>query len=78
MSFDPETGEFGVRAEKTNQMCLQFSAVELLQFHRIKAQLDASGILNPGKAIPTLHRCAELGAKHVHNGEMPHADLPRF
>ena len=72
------TGEHGVGAEKKDQMCQQFGPLELLQFHRIKAQLDVSGILNPGKAIPTLHRCAELGAMHVHNGEMPHADLPRF
>ncbi|MCP4078585.1 MAG: FAD-binding protein [Gammaproteobacteria bacterium] len=72
------TGEHGVGAEKIDQMCIQFSALELLQFHRIKAQLDVSGILNPGKAVPVLHRCAELGAMHVHNGEMPHADLPRF
>jgi glycolate oxidase len=72
------TGEHGVGVEKIDQMCHQFNSVELSQFHHIKAQLDPSGILNPGKAIPSLHRCAELGAMHVHNGKLPHPELPRF
>jgi glycolate oxidase len=72
------TGEHGVGVEKIDQMCHQFNPLELSQFHHIKAQLDPSGILNPGKAIPSLHRCAELGAMHVHNGKLPHPELPRF
>ncbi len=72
------TGEHGVGVEKIDQMCHQFQSAELKQFHRIKAELDQPGILNPGKAIPSLHRCAELGAMHVHNGELPHPELPRF
>ncbi|MCK4710780.1 MAG: FAD-binding oxidoreductase, partial [Gammaproteobacteria bacterium] len=72
------TGEHGVGVEKIDQMCHQFQSAELKQFHFIKAQLDSSGILNPGKAIPSLHRCAELGAMHVHNGELAHPELPRF
>lgn len=72
------TGEHGVGVEKIDQMCHQFESPELIQFHRIKAQLDHTGILNPGKAIPSLHRCAELGAMHVHNGELPHPEIPRF
>ena len=72
------TGEHGVGVEKLDPMCHQFNSAELGLFHRIKAQLDPSGILNPGKAIPSLHRCAELGAMHVHNGELPHPDIPRF
>jgi len=72
------TGEHGVGVEKIDQMCHQFQSAELIQFHRIKSQLDHSGILNPGKAIPSLHRCAELGAMHVHNGQLPHPELPRF
>ena len=72
------TGEHGVGVEKIDHMCHQFHSPELLQFHAIKAQLDHKGILNPGKAIPSLHRCAELGAMHVHNGELPHPELPRF
>ena len=72
------TGEHGVGVEKIDQMCHQFQTAELRQFHLIKAQLDNSGILNPGKAIPSLHRCAELGAMHVHNGELPHPEIPRF
>jgi len=72
------TGEHGVGMEKLNQMCVQFNPAELSQFHAVKAAFDAKGLLNPGKAIPTLHRCAEFGAMHVHNGELPHPELERF
>jgi glycolate oxidase len=72
------TGEHGVGVEKLNQMCVQFSSAELQQFHAVKAAFDPAGLLNPGKAIPTLHRCAEFGAMHVHRGELAHPDLPRF
>ncbi len=72
------TGEHGVGVEKINQMCIQFGQVELKQFHAIKAAFDPAGLLNPGKAVPTLHRCAELGRMHVHNGELPHPELERF
>jgi len=72
------TGEHGVGVEKLNQMCVQFSEAELSTFHAIKAAFDEEELLNPGKAIPTLHRCAELGAMHVHHGKLPHPDLPRF
>jgi len=72
------TGEHGVGLEKINQMCIQFQTAELSQFHAIKDAFDAKGLLNPGKAVPTLHRCAEFGAMHVHNGELPHPELERF
>ena len=72
------TGEHGVGMEKINQMCLQFNSAELRQFHAIKAAFDPAGLLNPGKAIPTLQRCAEFGAMHVHHGQLPHAELERF
>lgn len=72
------TGEHGVGIEKIDQMCVQFKAAELSQFHAIKEAFDPQGLLNPGKAVPTLHRCAELGAMHVHNGQLPHPDIPRF
>jgi len=72
------TGEHGVGMEKINQMCIQFTAEELTLFHAIKKVWDESGLLNPGKAVPTLHRCAEFGAMHVHHGEMKFPDLPRF
>lgn len=72
------TGEHGVGMEKINQMCVQFNERELEQFHRLKAAFDPAGILNPDKAIPTLHRCAEFGAMHVHHGQIPFPDLPRF
>jgi glycolate oxidase len=72
------TGEHGVGIEKINQMCVQFNAAELTQFHAIKQAFDKEQLLNPGKAIPTLHRCAEFGAMHVHDGKLPHPDLERF
>jgi glycolate oxidase len=72
------TGEHGVGMEKIGQMCVQFPAAELVQFHAIKAAFDPNGLLNPGKAVPTLHRCAELGAMHVHGGNLPFPELPRF
>ncbi|MDP1558352.1 MAG: FAD-linked oxidase C-terminal domain-containing protein [Nitrosomonas sp.] len=72
------TGEHGVGMEKINQMCLQFKTRELEMFHAIKATFDPEGLLNPGKAVPTLHRCAELGAMHVHRGEEKFPELPRL
>ncbi len=72
------TGEHGVGVEKINQMCVQFNAAELEQFHAIKRAFDPHGLLNPGKAIPTLQRCAEFGAMHVHHGNLPHPELERF
>ena len=72
------TGEHGVGVEKLDAMCVQFPAPELRQFHAIKAAFDPRGLLNPGKAVPTLHRCAEFGAMHVHQGQLRFPDLPRF
>ena len=72
------TGEHGVGMEKINQMCVQFAALELTQFHAIKKAFDKKALLNPGKAVPTLHRCAEFGAMHVHHGELSHPELERF
>lgn len=72
------TGEHGVGIEKINQMCVQFPKPELEQFHAVKAAFDPYGLLNPGKAVPTLARCAEFGAMHVHRGELPFPELERF
>ena len=72
------TGEHGVGIEKINQMCVQFDSLELEQFHTVKAAFDEKGLLNPGKAVPTLHRCAEFGAMHVHKGKLPFPELERF
>ncbi|HQS57483.1 MAG: FAD-binding oxidoreductase [Gallionellales bacterium 35-53-114] len=72
------TGEHGVGMEKIDQMCIQFKSAELTQFHAVKAAFDPQGLLNPGKAVPTLHRCAEFGAMHVHHGEVKHPELERF
>jgi len=72
------TGEHGVGVEKINEMCVQFETAEITQFHAIKAAFDGQGLLNPGKAIPTLNRCAEFGRLHVHNGELPHPEIERL
>jgi glycolate oxidase len=72
------TGEHGVGVEKLDSMCVQFRAEELGQFHAVKRAFDPDGLLNPGKAVPTLHRCAELGAMHVHAGKLPFPELERF
>ena len=72
------TGEHGIGAEKINQMCIQYNADELDRFRGIKRAFDQAGLLNPGKAIPTLHRCAEYGAMVVHKGKLPFPEIPRF
>jgi glycolate oxidase len=72
------TGEHGVGLEKLDSMCLQFGAAELAAFEGVKRAFDPAALLNPGKAIPALHRCAELGGMRVRGGALPHADLPRF
>jgi glycolate oxidase len=72
------TGEHGVGLEKIGGMCVQFASRELEWFHAIKHAFDEGGLLNPGKAVPTLYRCAEMGRMHVHRGQLPHPDLPRF
>jgi len=72
------TGEHGVGIEKINSMCVQFSPEERAVFFAVKKAFDPHGLLNPGKAIPTLARCAEYGRMHVRHGALPHPDLPRF
>ena len=72
------TGEHGVGVEKINQMCVQFTAPELERFRGVKRAFDPHGLLNPGKNIPTLHRCAEYGRMVVRGGQLPHPELPRF
>ncbi len=72
------TGEHGVGVEKLNSMCVQFSAEENAQMFALKAAFDPQGMLNPGKLIPTLNRCAEYGKMLVRGGKISHPDLPRF
>ncbi|HMK85164.1 MAG TPA: FAD-linked oxidase C-terminal domain-containing protein [Steroidobacteraceae bacterium] len=72
------TGEHGVGVEKLNSMCVQFSAAELEQFLAVKRAFDPGELLNPGKVIPTLRRCAEYGKMHIHHGMLPHPELERF
>ena len=72
------TGEHGVGVEKLSSMCVQFSEAEREQMLAVKQAFDPSGLLNPGKVIPTLARCAEYGRMHVRRGLLPFADIPRF
>ena len=72
------SGEHGVGVEKLNSMCVQFSAAEHEQMRGVKRAFDPAMLLNPGKSIPTLHRCAEYGKQVVRGGQLPHPDLPRY
>jgi glycolate oxidase len=67
-----------VGVEKINQMCIQFRPDELEAFLAVKRAFDPAMLLNPGKAVPTLARCAEHGRMRVHRGGLPHPELPRF
>lgn len=72
------TGEHGVGIEKLNSMCVQFSAEERAQMLALKSAFDPAGLLNPGKVIPTLNRCAEYGRMHVRKGLLAFPELERF
>ena len=72
------TGEHGVGVEKIAGMCAQFPPAALERFLGVKRAFDERGLLNPGKGVPTLARCAEFGRMHVHHGELAHPELPRF
>ncbi len=72
------TGEHGVGVEKIDAMCVQFRPDELELFLAVKRAFDPAMLLNPGKAVPTLARCAEFGRMHVRGGKLPHPELPRF
>ncbi|HEU4627745.1 MAG TPA: FAD-linked oxidase C-terminal domain-containing protein [Steroidobacteraceae bacterium] len=72
------TGEHGVGIEKRDLMPEQFSATDLAHQQRLKCAFDPGGLLNPGKVFPVLHRCAELGRMHVHQGKLAFPDIPRF
>ena len=72
------TGEHGVGVEKLSSMCVQFSPAEREQMLALKRAFDPKELLNPGKVIPTLARCAEYGKMHVRRGLLPFADIPRF
>ena len=72
------TGEHGVGVEKIDRMCVQFDESSLSQFLAVRKAFDPDGLLNPDKAVPTLARCAEFNAMHVHHGQLPHPELERF
>ena len=72
------TGEHGVGVEKRDLMPVMFGKADLAQQQRVKCAFDPELLLNPGKMFPELHRCAELGRTHVHRGQVPFPELPRF
>jgi glycolate oxidase len=72
------TGEHGVGVEKLGSMCVQFTPEERAQMEGLKRAFDPAGLLNPGKVIPTLHRCAEGGRMVVRRGLLAFAELERF
>ncbi len=72
------TGEHGVGVEKRDLMGEMFNEVDLAHQQRVKCAFDDKQLLNPGKVFPQLHRCAELGRMHVHGGQLPFPDIPRF
>ncbi|HMB47853.1 MAG TPA: FAD-linked oxidase C-terminal domain-containing protein [Afifellaceae bacterium] len=72
------TGEHGVGVEKRDLMPEMFTEDDLKQQQRVKCAFDEKHLLNPGKVFPQLHRCAELGRMHVHGGQVPFPDIPRF
>jgi glycolate oxidase len=72
------SGEHGIGVEKRDLMSFYFSEEDLNQQQRVKCAFDPDGRLNPGKMFPVLHRCAEIGKLHVHNGKIPFPDIPRF
>ncbi len=72
------TGEHGVGVEKRDLMGTMFTEEDLKQQQRVKCAFDPDALLNPGKLFPQLHRCAELGRMHIHRGQLPFPDLPRF
>ncbi|MVA99601.1 FAD-binding protein [Nitratireductor sp. CAU 1489] len=72
------TGEHGVGVEKRDLMGEMFSDTDLDQQMRVKCAFDPQHLLNPGKVFPQLRRCAELGRMHIHRGQIPFPDIPRF
>jgi glycolate oxidase len=72
------SGEHGIGVEKLDQMCAQFDRPTLDAFIAIKHAFDPSGLLNPGKVVPTLHRCGEYRQRRAADGPDRFADLPRF
>ncbi|MEM7197578.1 MAG: FAD-linked oxidase C-terminal domain-containing protein [Pseudomonadota bacterium] len=72
------TGEHGVGVEKRDLMGTMFTEIDLDTQQRVKCAFDPQGLLNPGKVFPVLHRCAELSKMHIHKGQMPFPDIPRF
>lgn len=72
------TGEHGVGIEKLDQMCSQFDRPTLQIFEGVKRAFDPPGLLNPGKVIPTLRRCAEYGGPRRSAVDARFPDLPRF
>ncbi|WP_370853027.1 FAD-linked oxidase C-terminal domain-containing protein [Pararhizobium haloflavum] len=72
------TGEHGVGVEKRDLMPEMFNEDDLDQQMRVKCAFDEKHLLNPGKVFPQLKNCAEMGRMHIHRGQLPFPDIPRF
>ena len=64
--------------EKLDSLCVQYSEEEREIFLALKRAFDPLELLNPGKGIPSLHRCAEFGREHVHVERRSFEGLERF
>ena len=72
------SGEHGVGLVRSEWNRKMFGPVVYEAFRQVKRGFDPGNVLNPGKVVPTLHRCAEFGAMHVRGGRLPHPELERF
>jgi glycolate dehydrogenase FAD-linked subunit len=72
------SGEHGIGVEKLDQMCTQFDRATLDAFNAVKQAFDPAGLLNPGKVVPTLHRCGEYARSRSRAAAAAFPDLPRF
>jgi glycolate oxidase len=72
------SGEHGIGVEKLDQMCTQFDRPTLDAFIAIKQAFDPRGLLNPGKVVPSLHRCGEYGRRRAGQDAARFPGLDRF
>lgn len=58
------TGEHGVGIEKKEALGWMFGETDIAIMARLRNVFNGSGMLNPGKFLPTDHPCLEAGHKH--------------
>jgi glycolate oxidase len=58
------TGEHGVGIEKKEALGWMFGEKDIEIMARLRNVFNGSGLLNPGKFLPTDHPCLEAGHKH--------------